>query len=636
MRTITADEAHLARCYDAVERIIAELEGRRIVGGDEYAEALIDFLRVERITRLRADDAPFFGRVDTDESEVLHIGPNALLGPDLHPLTISWRAPLAAAFYRASARQRHGATFRRRYVIAERHIAAYADEDLLHGQEGDLTSAIVAHVRNAAVGVMTDIMTTITPDQHEVIALPGARPLVVQGGPGTGKTAVGLHRAAYLLYQGGPAARAGMLVVGPTRRFVGYVEQVLPALGERAVEHLPFEAVGGARARVTLVDADATGLLGDERMRAVAERAVWQSLGPLPDELVSAVAGNTVRLTRDELEELRARARAAATGWGPARARFRIVAVDAIAAKVAARGSLSPDEAGEAFRATPEYGRLMTRIWPALSATTLLERLLTSRVFLARAAHGLLSAEEQRTLLGAVRKAPRPQRLPSVLAALRDTLAELLGDDLEVEFGHIVVDEAQDLSPLQVRMIARRARGRAVTLLGDFDQRTVATGNEGWESLLSAAGLEGSQRRTLRISYRVPSDVLAFAARLLPPDAHVPEGVRPADAPIAVVAVEGYPTAVEPLVPPNGTVGVICSASTYEAVRAVLGDAVGRVSCLPAEECKGLEFNHVLVVDPAGMLGTGERGTGRLYTALTRAITTLTVLHRGDLPEALR
>jgi DNA helicase IV len=637
-RTIEHDQRHLDECYEIVAWTIDQLEGRAPASADAFAESLLEFIREERITKLGTDAPPFFGRIDLEDGETLYVGGQAVRRPDLELLTVSWRAPAAGAFYRATARRRHGTAFRRRYAIADRRVVAHADEDLLHGQQGDLTAAIVEHVRNAQVGAMQDIMTTITPDQHEVISLPRLPPLVVQGGPGTGKTAVGLHRAAWLLYSDSALARANMLVVGPNRRFVDYVRSVLPALGEASVEHLPLDVVGATRARLRLVDEGAIGLLGDARMLDALERALWSSMGRFPDQMECKVFARTVRVTRERLERFRDDARSAVPGYDGAREQFRQLLVKECSEQVSRAVGVPAEDAAQAFRRTPEYQRVMTRVWPPVNATRLLERFCTSGALFDRATSGVFTPAEQRAVRGAVARADRAQRLPSVLSALHDAVRGLLGESPDVEFAHIVVDEAQDLSPLQLRMIARRARHGSVTLLGDFDQRTVATGNDHWVSLVGAAGLGDCDRRTLTVSYRVPSDVLAFARRVLPPGASTPEGVRAADDPIRVIDVGGrpYQEAVGDAVRAAGTVGVVCSARTFpDVARAITGASDGRVTCLPAEECKGLEFNHAVVVDPSGIVSAGERGAGRLYTALTRAISTLTVLHAGDLPAEL-
>jgi DNA helicase IV len=247
--TLAEEQRHLDRTWDAYEAVLRELAGERTSGIDEWAAETLERMRRERLRLYTESSGPlYFGRIDADDGRVLHIGRHAIADRDNDLLAINWRAPAAQPFYTATPADRHGVVRRRRLEIDERAVRGYVDETLAAAEGDDaLTGAIVEDITRRRVGEMRQIISTITPEQYELIAETVEGPLVIQGGPGTGKTAVGLHRAAWLLYADPALHRSGVLVVGPNEVFIAYISQVLPSLGETTVEQRAAESLAPAR-----------------------------------------------------------------------------------------------------------------------------------------------------------------------------------------------------------------------------------------------------------------------------------------------------------------------------------------------------------------------------------------------------
>ena len=472
----------------------------------------------------------------------------------------------------------------------------------------------------------------------------------MQGGPGTGKTAVGLHRAAWLLYADPALARAGVLVVGPNRTFIAYISQVLPSLGEQSVEQRSIDALVSRRPWATGESEERATLLGSGRMAVLMARLLWERVGP-PDERVELVVGRqAVGTAPDEVAELIAEARAARRTYQGGRERFRDRLADRLATQVMerARGTtlVSPEDVASAVRQTKEYQRLANRCWPRQTAEALVGALFKNRRRLAAAAGDLLAPEELDVLLAG----PPPGRTHAMTHsefALLDEARALIDPEMRT-FGHVVLDEAQNLTPMELRMVVRRARGQSLTVLGDIAQRTAEARLSTWPTVLGDAGVDRVTIEELLVSYRVPDDFLRIAAALAS-GASVPEGVRVA--PWAAVAVR---TARERLgavaaelaarmAEDVGSVGVVCPAAVEDAVRPVFPapapDAEGLsagVNVLSLQAIKGIEFDAAVVVEPRAILDEApDGGRGGLYTALTRSTRALAVVHAEPLPEAL-
>src|SRR3954471_10975373 len=276
------EQGHLDLTYAAYDALVAALSvSRRDRQGDIFTEAVLEAMRLERLRAYTAASGPlYFGRIDRAADEPLYIGRHAVAAADSSLLAINWRAPAAEPFYAATPADPRGLTRRRRLDIEDRTVLGYVDEQLATGGEEHLTEAIIEDITRQRVGEMRQIISTITPEQYGLITqrLPGA--LVTQGGPGTGKTAVGLHRAAWLLYADPQLGREGVLVVGPNRVFIAYISQVLPALGEQSVEQRPVDGLVSLRPWAVGEPEERATLLGSGRLAAVLARLLWDRVGP--------------------------------------------------------------------------------------------------------------------------------------------------------------------------------------------------------------------------------------------------------------------------------------------------------------------------------------------------------------------
>nr|WP_239522445.1 AAA family ATPase [Geodermatophilus sabuli] len=507
---------------------------------------------------------------------------------------------------------------------------------------------------------MRDIVATIQPEQDEIVRAPLAESVCVQGAPGTGKTAVGLHRAAYLLYShAGQLARSGVLVVGPNRAFLRYIEQVLPTLGEVDVDQTTVADLT-ARVPVRAVDPPAVAVLkGDARMAQVLHRALWGAVAKPTDSVQVPLAGRRYRVPVERLkrtvDDLRRRGRAGedqqVLHYAAGRERLAMsLAEDARRQKEEAGGSPTDAETRRAAR-SPEVRAFCDAVWPARDAAGLVHTLLTDPAELARAARGLLSDDEQALLL----RAPGPLRRAPWTAAdavLVDETAGLV--ERTGGYGHVVLDEAQDLSPMECRAVARRLATGSLTVLGDLAQATSPWAAADWGRTLAGLGRPDTVVRPLTRGYRVPGEVLDYANRLLPliaPGLHAATAVRRGPGSLRVRPVAELTGAlvdvVRELTAVPGSIGVVgpdaavddLTAALVAAGRpaAVLGEdgEAAPVAVVPASLAKGLEFDAVIVVDPAAIVAAEPRGLHRLYVVLTRAVSTLVVLHRGDLPGVL-
>jgi DNA helicase IV len=485
---------------------------------------------------------------------------------------------------------------------------------------------------------MRDIVATIQADQYHLIARDPEPPLVIQGGPGTGKTAVGLHRASFLLYAHRERLRR-VLVVGPNPAFMEYVSHVLPTLGEDSVDQRAVaELVPGVE--VTRVDpTDVQRLKADTRLGEAVRRAAELASAGEPQELIVRLEGRFVGVEADEVAELLAEARAELGLTTAARERFRMNVLrrfyEDYGVRLGGQAYRNFDEVERALRQDGRLTKFLDASWPASKPEQVVRRLLASRD--SPATEGLLDDREQR-LLRRARSGWSDADLP-LLDEARAVLVEP-----PTRYGHVIVDEAQDLTPMQLRMVGRRAGG-SFTLLGDIAQATGPVPYDRWPELLPY--LEGAERaevEELRHAYRVPREIMELALPLLeriapevePPVAYRVGAERPrvveADPPLAAAFDVAARLAGE-----EGLLAVIAPASLRgEGESALFDDS--RIAVLTPREAKGMEFDHVIVVEPAQIVEEAVEGQGlrELYVALTRPTTTLVVVHGRPLPPELR
>jgi DNA helicase IV len=547
-------------------------------------------------------------------------------------------------------------------------LTGYEDESMLpDGAGGEYSAILESEIERPRVGPMRDIVATIQPEQDVIVRADLARSVCVQGAPGTGKTAVGLHRAAYLLYaHRDQLSRQGVLVVGPNASFLRYIGDVLPALGEMAVGQTTIEELvastlrhAHAKAAVRSTDpARVATLKGDPRMAEVLSRAVWSHLAPPTEGLVVPRGAARWRVPAYEVEATIATLRSREVRYGAARAMLAQRLAHAVLVKMEAAGDSPDDRVQDAVARSRPVKQYVDAVWPAVDAARLVVRLLSDAEFLATAAAGVLDAEEQRLLLWP-RAAKAPASAPWSLAdaVLVDETSDLVAR--QPSLGHVVLDEAQDLSAMMLRAVGRRCTTGSATVLGDLAQTTTAWGVGSWPLALAHLGKPDAVVDELTRGFRVPGEVIEYAARLLPriaPELTPPVSVRRSRGELEVVATDplaALPAALDRALERVGSVGLIVPDTLVGDVVRALADrpfaVVGtsdrdevefdvRLDVVPASLAKGLEFDHVVLVEPGAIVAAEPdevTGLRRLYVCLTRAVTSLVVLHGEPLPDLL-
>ncbi len=643
---LPAEQAYVDRAYAALDEM-RDVVGRAATATDQEVAALaLEAWSAKRLATYEdAERGLLFGRLDFDDVErPLYVGRRWVEDAERRQLVVNWQAPAARPFYTATPVDPQRVTLRRRFRTAGRRLTDIADESL-DGSTLDGASVgdfLLEELDRSRETRMRDIVATIQADQYRLITHAPDRPLVIQGGPGTGKTAVGLHRASWLLYNHRDTlARSRILVVGPNRLFMEYVSHVLPALGEHAVEQRAVsELVDGFEPSLAERD-EVARLKADTRLAQVLARAVELRLESEPEELNLMLEGEYVRVRAREVAELLRETREREGTSAIARERFRMALVRRfyVAYSETLGGSAVRDgeQIEKALKANGYLARILARAWPAVAPEKLVRALLTQPSFLGDAAAGILDEQEQALLRR------RGLGWSDADLALLDEATALVGTPPR-SYGHVIVDEAQDLTPMQLRMIARRARQGGLTLLGDVAQATGAVVYRSWDEVLPhLPHAEEAEIEELRHAYRVPREIMDVALPLLEliaPDVAVPLAYRHGAAEPRVVGVsekellrEAYREAAR-LAREDGLVALIVPD---ELIEPALADeaAYEGVPLLTARGAKGLEFDHVIVVEPA-LLAEREQGLRELYVALTRPTKTLVIVHARELPPELR
>ncbi|HWD56456.1 MAG TPA: AAA family ATPase [Acidimicrobiales bacterium] len=605
-----------------------------------------------------------FGRIDEEAGATWHIGRRHVEDAKADPVVVDWRAPVAVPFYRASAREALGLVRRRQIMVDRRAVVAVAD-DLFDGSEGDAGTtrlrggdALLAELERARTGEMLDIVATIQAEQDEIIRAPLDLLLSVQGGPGTGKTAVGLHRAAFLLYNHPALSRDGVLVLGPSRAFLRYIAQVLPSLGEEAVVQTTVADLA-PKAKVRAHEpTEIRRLKGDLRMAALLQRALDGRRSVLGRDASLRVRFARATLPATRVNELVSSITARPAPYKAGRLALRARLVSEARRAFRSSGRLGADEPWfeRELMATEEFQTLLDTLWPTVSPTALVRDLLTSSSRLERFSRGLFDASEWSLLLRS-RQARASGATWSVDdLALLDEAAFLTGGRTRT-YGHVVVDEAQDLTPMQFRMIARRVPSGSVTVLGDLAQATGPWSYGDWAEVreVLASGPAKAQHTELTMGYRAPGRVLDFASRLLPaaaPGVQPTTSIRrgrteptiravPTDQVASASLAEAYALTAEHalvavIAPEDLVPQLVRFARRQDEVGLLERDAMTRpVTIVPAPAAKGLEFDAVVVAEPAAIAASGPRGLRLLYVGLTRPIQHLSVVHSHPLPAPL-
>ncbi len=717
-------------------------ETLRQTGGTPQARTERDIsttMHTEKLSQLGAvENGLCFGRLDLDTDETFHVGRLGLFDEDneYEPLLIDWRAPAARPFYLATAASRDGVLRRRHIRTRRRTVTGLEDEvlDLESDEQGSHLglageATLLAALDARRTGQMGDIVATIQAEQDRIIRSGMNGVLVVQGGPGTGKTAVALHRAAYLLYTyRQQLTKRGVLVVGPNSTFLRYIGQVLPSLGETGVL---LSTVGELYPGVTATGTEspaAAEIKGRAEMVPVLAAAVRDRQQVPKDYIELTFDREPLRVHRRTCSNARTRARRSRKAHNQARKVFLDEMFSALALQVADRlgrdllDQRDIDDINAELRADPEVGKVLDGLWPELTAPELLGSLLSSPERLATVARKHLDADERQAIL----RDPGADWTPSD-APLLDELAELLGEDDDKEraaqarrereelayaqgvlhimeqdeeiidperlrvsdvldaevlaerhrassdltaaeraaedrtwtFGHVIIDEAQELSAMAWRVLMRRCPSRSMTLVGDIAQTGAPGGARSWHDVLAPYVADRWRLEQLTINYRTPSEIMALAEPVLSAmdtDLEVPRSVRSAgvepwrrEVPADELAdrLPGLISAEVEAVG-DGRLAVLLPAELLAEVGERVTETVpGAVTgndpegldspavLLTVDAAKGLEFDSVVVVHPDGILDESPRGLNDLYVALTRATQRLGVVHAGELPRVL-
>ncbi|MEU8804254.1 AAA family ATPase [Spirillospora sp. NPDC048819] len=657
---LAAERAHLAESRAALRRMREHARSLSAdVAADWVSKQFLESLLDQRVAALA--DHPgtplFFGRMDRggggapDLPATMYVGRRHVHdGDEGRPLVLDWRAPVSRAFYQAGPADPLGWRLRRRFGFQGGELTAFEDEPLDGGEIGP-SRILTEEIERPRTGPMRDIVATIQPDQDVIVRADLPRTVCVQGAPGTGKTAVGLHRAAYLLFTHRERlSRSGVLIVGPNRAFLAYISAVLPALGEVRVEQATIDDLLGAPTGEE--PASVSALKGEARMADVLRKALWLHVSKPEEGLVVTRGAARYRLADHEVREIAAALRGT-TRYGSGRAAFAQRLAHQILVRMERRGEAPDDRVQDQVARSRPVKQVLDAVWPKVTPEQVLYRLLSDAAFLSRAAKGVLDEDEQAAVRWA--RSPRSHRSARWTAADRALLDEL-HDLIErtASLGHLIVDEAQDLSAMQLRALGRRCGTGSATVLGDLAQGTTAWSARSWKEVLAHLGQDGDVTE-LTLGFRVPGTVLDYAARLLPhvaPGLDRPRSLRPGAGALGVRRVPDLTAAVveaaRAALARPGSTGLIvpdAEAAAYAAAledagleHTVLGPDAGgdaRLLVVPAALAKGLEYDHVIVAEPAAIAAAETRGLARLYVVLTRAVTSLTVLHRADLPAEL-
>ena len=694
----------------------------------------------DRLAQLSAvEDRLAFGRLDLDDDQTRYVGRIGLTDEEQQRLLVDWRAPEAASFYQATAFQRQSVRRRRHLLMSGRSVVGLEDDVLSEAEADDadsystVSAALLSAVTARRTGQMGDIVATIQSEQDAIIRadLPGVH--VVQGGPGTGKTAVALHRAAYLLYTHRERlASAGVLLVGPSQAFMNYIDQVLPSLGETGVVMSSLARLMPGIDAVPETSRRAAAIKGRLDMAQVIADAVADRQRLIPAKRRVTVEGTTLTVRPGQIRRARDKARATGKPHNQARATFVKIMVKKLAEQmeeILQESSGGKNQADRSYlveevRQSREVRILLNLCWMPMTPEKLVSDLFSKPELLARLTPQLTDDERQllrrdsdapmteadvplldeaaellgeydvaRAAQAGAEKRQRERDVENARAALdnvqqvledigvggsldaetvadaqaitpeRRSAAERARSDRTWTFGHVVVDEAQELSPMQWRLLMRRCPMRSFTIVGDMAQASSAANNSSWGQILAPFVGERYTLNELTVNYRTPEKITSLAtdvARGAGMTIATPEALRAGEhdpvvrtvtsAELADAVVEGITT--DGALSPGGLIGVIVSTASYAAIRDKLAAVMPErlwtggsaradrdVALVTAHQAKGLEYDAVILVEPHEMIHDADGVIGDLYVAMTRATQTLRVLAScppAELPRGLR
>jgi len=653
-----------------------------------YERNAFDEQLLARLTNLDLGDAALvFGRIDRAQGEAIesfHIGRLAVADEQREPVVVDWRAPVAEPFYRATGREPMGLARRRHFAVEGRQLLGIEDElfgeghlgighddglDGVQQQETGLRGygTLLTTLARGRTGQLGDIVATIQAEQDEIIRSTHNGVLVVQGGPGTGKTVVALHRAAYLLYTHRfPLEDQGVLVLGPNRVFLRYIERVLPSLGEAGVEQAVLADLVPMHRFGLKEDPRIARVKGSLQMTEFLIKAVRDRERPLREDFVLPYGAGYLRLKVGESARI---VREARRRFRRHNAAYRWVETEVVAALAATGREQNPDleTLRDSLRDIAEYRALLVRMWPILTPAELLNDLFGSKALLRSAGESL--ADDEWPLLYRDRQAllDEVQWSDSDIALLDEAMA-LLGprprksgriheaDEVRT-FGHIVIDEVQDLTPMQLRMVSRRSLNGAMTVVGDLAQATGPFAPDTWDDILRyLPDNRPSKVVGLSVGYRIPAQIMKLAERVMneaAPGLRAPRSIREGDAePLIIETKILVGESVQHAIAmrdqlEGGNVAIVAADSrcteiedeltkrNIEFGRAGSSGLTFDLTVVPVSVVKGLELDGVIVVEPTEIVESELHGMRALYVALTRSTRRLAVAHARPMPTSM-
>jgi len=603
-----------------------------------------------------------FGRIDFKEGEIFRVGRTHIESPDGSIAVLDWRAPMSSAFYRATATDDQGLNRRVNYFLENGRLKDIA-EDVFGNSElksniGGVHDPLLVQLSRARTGRMRDIVATIQAEQDLVIREVSNMCLVVQGGPGTGKTAVALHRAAYLMFNNREnLSRTGILIVGPNSMFLDYIAQVLPSLGEGAAIQVTLTSLMSDY-RIDNEDSRNSALVkADARMAKVLENLLFQQVKSPQKGLFFKYGTWPLSVPRQRVEEIINQSLEGPGVWTTRRANF----ADAIMFEAFRllpshlRASAEFEDFSKVLRSSG-FAAQINRAWKNITGVDLVKLLLNNSEALGAAAKDILNQVEINALIRPKVGKGEPERWTRYDLALIDEANFLVGGRIEA-FGHVIVDEAQDYTPMELRLMGRRAINHSITVLGDLAQATSLAGVTDWDSVAVHLGAKhNSKVDELTIGYRLSGKILEFANKLLPsaaPNVTPAKSAREDGEAPKIVHINQFDlvsTAAElavqhseihslvAVIAPSGmTMGIaeLIEERTQKAVIAGDNSMMGKIPVLTAIASKGLEFDYVVLVEPLDICEITEGGERALFVALTRAVQGLTILESKGMPKAL-
>jgi len=670
------DHAH--DCHDAaIAKQKAIVDGDANAGGDALAQRKLREQAIERLAALGAIDTTRLvaGRLDFKDERSIYIGPCTVMDGS-KVAVVDFTRPIARGFYHATEADPLGLMRRRSFDLYLRELRDISDEvfgtlpprlrgeaDAPAAPERNVLDRVAAELERAREPHMRDIVASIVSDQYRMIEAPLEGAFVVQGGPGTGKTAVALHRAVFLMRNNEDLGK--VLVVGPNAAFMAFIAQVLPGLGETRVDQLAVGRLAESGEALPQGDdpAPVAALKGDPRMATVVKRAVDQRVRETDVGHAISYSGTTVRMEAKEANDVLRRSRARKVPYMEGRRRFvesmRAAMEDLVQARLSRglrRRTVDRPALQRQLSNDNTWGRLLERMWPTASPAQVIHDLLTVEQRLLTATEGLF---EKREIEGLLRRGVRTVGVHPWTTADLPLIdeAHAIVQGHRPSYGYVIVDEAQDLTPMELRMVARRSRQGDLTLVGDMAQATGAFRYTSWDEVLEhLPTARGVVKDELKIGYRVPRSIMELANLLLPriaPELQPTQPVRearvdPTFEPATEVDLpDVVALTVADLADDDRTVGVIAPEGRIVDIRGALaagGITVGdistdqlekRTTLLSAGASKGLEFDRVVLVEPWDIVAGSTAGWSELYVALSRATQQLVVVHAKPLPAPL-